>query len=397
MASSGIYVHIPFCVKKCFYCDFFSVACDDAKIRKEYTRALLKEIMFYGIKYGKNFKADTVFFGGGTPSLMEPEFIEKILGALKNYFTVDDDCEITLECNPATLSMDKLNRYRSMGINRLSIGAQSFDDDVLQKLGRIHKSEDIFKTVNLARSAGFENISLDLMFAVPGQNKKIWKESVEKTLELRPEHISFYSLEIGENTVFGKMLKKGDFIETPIEEDRRMYAIGLDMIEKAGYKQYEISNASLRGMECRHNLKYWNLSEYLGLGAGAHSFIRDVRYSNILNVREYYNTMWSQDMTSMIRFESSSAFGANCVDSYNVNTYKDNVSEYAFTALRTTKGIVFDDFKRKFKNEFWDLYSSQRAEFEKFVKNGYAVYDMRHVALTRKGMNISNKIMALFV
>ena len=173
MASSGIYVHIPFCVKKCFYCDFFSVACDDAKIRKEYTRALLKEIMFYGIKYGKNFKADTVFFGGGTPSLMEPEFIEKILGALKNYFTVDDDCEITLECNPATLSMDKLNRYRSMGINRLSIGAQSFDDDVLQKLGRIHKSEDIFKTVNLARSAGFENISLDLMFAVPGDRKSV--------------------------------------------------------------------------------------------------------------------------------------------------------------------------------------------------------------------------------
>ena len=149
----------------------------------------------------------------------------------------------------------------------------------------------------------------------------IWKESVEKTLELRREHISFYSLEIGENTVFGKMLKKGDFIETPIEEDRRMYAIGLDMIEKAGYKQYEISNASLRGMECRHNLKYWNLSEYLGLGAGAHSFIRDVRYSNILNVREYYNTMWSQDMTSMPISTCKTLCATNATGKANARQY----------------------------------------------------------------------------
>ncbi len=397
MATAGIYIHIPFCLKKCFYCDFYSEAADDEYIRKGYTRALLKEIGFYGAKYGKSFIADTIFFGGGTPSLMEPELIEKILRALKRNFFIAQESEITMECNPATLTAEKLLKYRRLGVNRLSIGAQSFDDEILGRLGRVHKAEDIIKTVELARKAGFDNISLDLMFAVPGQTMIKWRNSLKKALLLKPEHISFYSLEIAEDTVFGRMLKEGSLKETSVERDRRMYQEALDMTEAAGYNHYEISNCALPGKECTHNLKYWNLSEYMGLGASAHSFIKDVRYSNIDNLIQYSHVMWSQDPASNIRIEGSEAFGADCVTVSNVNTYMDNVAEYTFTALRTKEGVVFDDFSKRLKNEFWDIYALQRAEFEMFVQKGYAESDGRHIALTRKGIDISNRIMSLFV
>lgn len=397
MMPAGIYIHIPFCLRKCFYCDFYSEATNDEHVRKGYTRALLKEIGFYGAKYGKTFIADTVFFGGGTPSLMEPELIEKILRMLKKNFFIAQDSEITMECNPATLTAEKLMKYRKLGVNRLSIGGQSFDDEILRKLGRVHKAEDIAKTVELARKAGFGNISLDLMFAVPGQTMDKWKDSMEKALCLKPEHLSFYSLEISENTVFGRMFREGRLRETPVEEDRRMYHTALDMTDKAGYNHYEISNCALKGRECRHNLKYWNLSEYMGLGAAAHSYIKNTRYSNLDNIIQYSHTMWSQDVASNIRIEGSEAFGADCVVESSVNTYMDNVSDYTFTALRTKQGVVFEDFRKRLKNEFWDIYALQRAEFEMFVQKGYAESDGRHIALTRKGIDISNRIMSLFV
>ncbi len=397
MDTAGIYIHIPFCLKKCFYCDFFSIASDVDYIRKGYTRALLKEIGFYGAKYGKDFVADTIFFGGGTPSLMEPELIDKILRCLKRNFFIAQNSEITMECNPATVNLEKLVKYRKSGVNRLSIGAQSFDDDVLRKLGRVHRAEDVIKTVQLARKAGFDNISLDLMFAVPEQDMGKWVESMKKALALAPEHLSFYSLEIADGTVFGDMYQAGKLKETPVEEDRKMYHTALDMTDKAGYNHYEISNAALPGRECRHNLKYWNLSEYMGLGASAHSFIRDTRYSNISNVKMYYHTMWSQDATSNMRINDSEAFAADCVGASRTNTYMDNVAEYTFTALRTKKGVVFEDFTKKLKNDFWDVYALQRAEFEMFVREGYAESDVWHIALTRKGIDISNRIMSLFV
>ena len=189
MDHAGIYVHIPFCLKKCNYCDFYSEAIDDREIRKAYTKALFKEIGFYGTKYGKNFVADTIFFGGGTPTLMEPEFIDKIIQTLRTYFKITEQCEITMECNPATVTKEKLEKYRQAGVNRLSIGAQSFDDDVLQALGRVHKACDIQETFSMARDAGFENISLDLMFAVPKQTMKSWTDTIKKALELTVKYI----------------------------------------------------------------------------------------------------------------------------------------------------------------------------------------------------------------
>ena len=213
--AAGIYVHIPFCLRKCFYCDFFSRPVDNFELRREYTRALIYEIAFYGEKYGKNLKADTIFFGGGTPSLMEPKFIDSIIDALKKNFSISKQCEITMECNPATLTEDKLNGYKAAGVNRLSIGAQSFSDKILEGLGRLHKAADIEENFRLARKAGFENINLDLMFAVPGLITREWRRTVKKALNLRPEHLSFYSLEIAEGTVFDRMISDGVLRETP--------------------------------------------------------------------------------------------------------------------------------------------------------------------------------------
>lgn len=395
--GAGIYIHIPFCLQKCNYCDFFSQPVDKEMLRREYTRALLQEIAFYGEKYGKEFRADTIFFGGGTPSLMEPELLEKVLHELRQKFSISRKAEITAECNPATLSPEKLEEYKRIGINRLSIGAQSFDDEILKILGRIHSSEDITETFMMARDAGFDNINLDLMFAVPGQGLRKWNDTLKKAIKLKPEHLSFYSLEICENTLFGLLLEEGSLKETSQETDRKMYANAIKMIEKAGYDHYEISNGALPGRECRHNLKYWSFDPYLGLGASAHSFIDGVRFSNVKGIEQYITAMQNQDVSRAWKLGASDVFAADCVDWYHINTYRDSVGEYVFTALRTKKGVVLSDFEEKLKNEFWDIYGRERNKFEQFVRQGFAVSDKKHIALTRSGIDISNKIMSLFV
>ena len=395
--AAGIYVHRPFCLRKCFYCDFFSRPVDNFELRREYTRALIYEIAFYGEKYGKNLKADTIFFGGGTPSLMEPKFIDSIIDALKKNFSISKQCEITMECNPATLTEDKLSGYKAAGVNRLSIGAQSFSDKILEGLGRLHKAADIEENFRLARKAGFENINLDLMFAVPGLITREWRRTVKKALNLRPEHLSFYSLEIAEGTVFDRMISDGVLRETPEGMDRRMYEVCLEEVCRAGFNHYEISNAALPERECRHNLKYWNFNEYLGIGASAHSFINRVRFSNINSIEYYIDAMKKQDTAKGCKLGDSRVFGAGCVDHYHINSQTDNVSEYTFTALRTKRGVALRDFERKFDVDFWDVFRSEKERFEEYVRSGHAVSDSSHIALTHKGINISNKIMALFV
>lgn len=395
--AAGIYIHIPFCIRKCHYCDFFSKAVDSFELRKSYSRALLQEIAFYGKKYGKNFKADSIFFGGGTPSLMEPELIDKILSSLRKNFDIAEDSEISMECNPATLTEEKLEGYKKAGVNRLSIGAQSFDDDVLDKLGRIHMTADIVDTVQMAREAGFDNINLDLMFSVPDLPVNQWKEVLKAALRLKPEHISLYSLEIVEGTEFWKRLKNGEMSEQLWSLDRIMYHEALKLLRKRGYHQYEISNVARPGMECKHNKKYWSLEEYMALGAGAHGYMGGVRYSNICNIEKYIMLMQGQDLYSDVTLGESDVYGAECIDCYHINTYKDNVSEYVFTALRTNDGVDFEDFYNKFENRFWDVYEEERDEFELYVKHGDAISDDSHIALTERGIDISNRIMAIFV
>ena len=396
-SSVGIYVHVPFCLRKCSYCDFYSLPVDDGEARKAYVRALLREIAFYGQKYGREFKIDSIFFGGGTPSLMEPSLIAKIIESLSARFAVAQQAEISLECNPATADEAKLSAYRQSGVNRLSIGAQSFDDEVLAGLGRIHRAGDVEQTVKAARRAGFDNLNLDLMFAVPGLDGFKWRKTLRRALELAPEHLSFYSLEIAAGTPFERMLKEGKIEETPAALDRRMYHAALDLLDKAGYEHYEISNAALPGKECRHNIKYWNFDDYLGLGPAAHSFVEGVRFANVADVRKYVRTMENQDLAAENVVGASLVRGADCVDKFHVNTFRDNVGEYAFTALRTKKGLAFEDFEKRFASEFWDVFAEAKPAVEDFVRRGLAVADGNRVALTREGIDVSNKIMALFV
>lgn len=395
--AAGIYIHIPFCLRKCYYCDFFSKAVDDRELREAYTKALLQEIAFYGAKYGKEFKADSIFFGGGTPSLMEPELVQQIISAIKNEFSIDDDSEISMECNPATLTEKKLSGYKKAGVNRLSIGAQSFDDEVLEELGRIHRSADIVGTVKMARKMGFDNISLDLMFSVPKLDDKAWENSVKTALSLKPDHISFYSLEIAENTEFGKRFERGELVEQPASVDRLMYHKAIEIMKEQGFHQYEISNMALSGKECRHNRKYWRLEDYLALGAGAHGYVKGVRYSNVCNIKKYIASLGTQDINAETKLGESEAYGADCLEDYYINSYRDNVSEYVFTALRTNDGVSFKDFKEMFKDDFWSFYAKEKEEFLEYVRSGDAVSDEEHIALTEDGMDISNRIMAIFV
>lgn len=395
--AGGIYIHIPFCLRKCYYCDFYSKPIDDSALRKDYARALTCEISFYGAKLGKDFEVDSVFFGGGTPSLMEPELIKMILDSVRADFTLAEDAEITMECNPATLNAEKLTGYRKAGVNRLSIGAQSFDDEILTNLGRLHRSSDVEETVTLARKAGFDNINIDLMFAVPGQTVSIWEDTLKKAIGLNPEHISFYSLEIAEGTPFDTMLREGTIKETAVETDREMYRIAAEEFARAGYNHYEISNAAKAGREAKHNLKYWQFDDYLGIGASAHSFIGGVRFANVADVEDYIRVMMRQDMGSVQTLGKSTVAAADSIDWFHINSTKDSMAEYTFTALRTKGGVNLNEFESKMKVYFWDVYSEERSEFEEFVRGGYAVSDSTHIALTYKGIDISNKIMALFV
>lgn len=393
MRKAGIYIHIPFCLRKCPYCDFYSIAAGDGSLRSRFVKALIKEIETAGKKYGKNsdspMTADTIYFGGGTPSLLEPEQIRAVLGAVRDSFALAKDAEISLECNPATADEEKLKDLRRAGVNRLSIGGQSFDDEVLKTLERLHSARDTIRTVELGRKAGFDNISLDLMFAIPGQTEEKWEETLKQALSLDPQHISFYSLEFMEGTPFTRRMEKGLITETDAEADRRMYERGLEILAEAGFSQYEISNAA-RGREyiCRHNMKYWSLEEYLGFGPSAHSYVtgeqgRGLRFCNAADVAAYIEAMER---------------GESAIEDFCQNSLKDDASEYVFTGLRKNRGIDLRDFRKKFGSGIWDFYGKDvKEEFEEFVRCGFADETENNIKLTVKGMNISNRIMALFV
>ena len=389
MQKLGIYIHIPFCLRKCPYCDFYSTASHDKETRERFLSALCKELENYGGQYGKSRNVDTVFFGGGTPSILEAEEVSRIMTKLAETFHIAENAEISMECNPATASAEKLVAYRAAGINRLSIGAQSFSDDVLRTLGRLHDAEATRQTVHEARMAGFENISLDLMFGIPSQTAEIWRDTVKEAMALKPQHISFYSLEFMEGTPFWKMREDGTMAETEAEADREMYGEALAIMAEGGYHQYEISNAAFGPAgenECRHNLKYWNLDDYLGFGPSAHSFIDNIRRSNPDKLEEYCTNV------------EAGKFGKEGSDFYTENTFMDNVAEYMFTGLRKTTGIDKSAFREKFGKDIWQIYGEDcRAEFTEYAGGGFAEETEECLRLTLSGMNISNRIMAIFV
>ena len=325
-------------------------------------------------------EVDSIYIGGGTPSLLSEWDIGKIIDCLHEYFNVQRDAEITIEANPATLSDEKLERYLRKGINRLSLGVQSFENSVLETLGRIHNKNDAFYSFQRAKKAGFDNINLDIMFGIPGQSMKMWKDTVRQCIFSKPSHISLYSLQIEEGTEFYKMYKDGVLEAVPDLIDREMYHTALKMIKSAGYDHYEISNCALSGYKSRHNMKYWSYDEYVGIGLGASSFVDGSRYKNCSKMHDYIKAIK----------EKAIPVDINSVENY---TKREEMGIFVFTGLRKSEGISLEEFRRIFKENFFDVYSKKI--LSKY--RGLLILTGDRLYLTEQGMDISNSIMMEFL
>lgn len=329
----------------------------------------------------RDYAVDTIFVGGGTPTAIPAENLAQIIKCVKENFNVTANAEITTESNPGTMTAEMLKTYRNAGINRLSIGVQSLDDKVLSALGRIHTADEFKNTYFSARRAGFDNINIDLMFAVPLLTEKIWEDTLKEAIELAPEHISFYSLQLEEGTEFYRMYKEGTLTLADDETDRRMYHNAVKMLKEAGYHHYEISNAARPGFESRHNMKYWMFCEYLGLGLGASSFAGGKRFTNTSSMSDYIaennNFLLPQDTTAE-------------------NTEADDVFEYIFTGLRMTSGIDLAHFKSRFGKTIEEYYPDKTAYINRMIADGFMFRENGHLGLTLAGIDISNGIMSEF-
>lgn len=377
-----MYIHIPFCVKKCGYCGFCSFEGRGEETMERYARDLTRELLMYR---ERQIEIDTIFIGGGTPSLLPKEHIGQILEAAEAAFSVKKDAEITMEANPGTLSEEKLVFYREAGVNRLSIGAQSMSERLLRLMGRIHDRRAFLENYRAARRAGFENINVDLMLGMPAQSMGDWKDSLREVLELAPEHISFYSLQLEEGTEFCGKYKNGELDLPPEETERAMYHEGIRMLKEAGYRHYEISNCARPGFECRHNLKYWNFDEYLAAGLAAHSFEYEKgRRSNVTDLDRYWNAIEA---------------GRPAADdsAYEEETMRDYMGEYVFTALRRAEGVDLADFRKTFGIDFGEAYGGCMETLRHYESRGLIKLEKDRMKLTEKGIDCSNSIMAEFV
>lgn len=368
----SLYIHIPFCRQKCLYCDFPSYCGKENKMLS-YSNSLSKEIDNI-----KDRRINTIFIGGGTPTYLSLEGWNAIKRSIDK-LNKSEDLEFTVEGNPGTFDEEKLKLFKAMGVNRLSIGLQAWQDKHLKRLGRIHSSEDFVKSFFMARKLGFDNINIDLMFGLPSQSLEEWKETLERITELQPEHLSCYSLIIEEGTKFYDIYKQNE-LKLPDEDiERKMYMHTLEYLREEKYYQYEISNFSKENRECRHNLVYWNLEEYIGLGAAAHSYVGGFRYSNIREIDQYITMM---DSTNSAVVEKKK------------NSIKDNMEEFMFMGLRKIRGISIEKFNKKFKISIYEVYGDV---IEKYKKKNLLIEAEGQLFLTSKGTEISNSIMSDFM
>ncbi|HHX11860.1 MAG TPA: oxygen-independent coproporphyrinogen III oxidase [Clostridiales bacterium] len=384
----GLYIHIPFCVKKCDYCDFLSAPGTET-VKKQYVNALITEIYSYKGMVD-DYMVPSIFFGGGTPSVIDPLLIEDIMEAVRNVFHIDDTrLEATIEVNPGTLMKDKLMIYKRAGLNRISFGLQSTDNIELKKLGRIHSYEEFKENYDLARKIGFNNINIDLMSALPGQTLESWEKTLNTVIDFEAEHISAYSLIIEEDTPFyylyGEDGKLRD--QLPDEEtDRRIYHRTKELLRDSGYNRYEISNYSRDGYECRHNISYWVGTEYLGLGIGASSLLNGARIKNMHDINTYIEKcnkeLNNHSIQEAIREE------------YQDLSINDKIEEFMFLGLRLTKGISIKEFEKRFQSSIYNVYNK---EIEGLVDNCLIVIDGDRLALTDYGIDISNAVLSEFI
>ena len=365
--SLGLYVHIPYCVRKCNYCDFCSFPKGTGGVPDLYVDRLCDEILEYSGREQRPL--DTVYFGGGTPSLLSPCQMEKIVASIRNTFGISPLAEITFEANPGTLTREKVNAFRSLGFNRVSIGLQSIHENEMKKLGRIHNYEDFLSAFKMLREAEFDNISVDLMYGIPHQTKESFLETVRAVIALSPEHISAYGLMVEEGTPF---YAERDSLPLPsLDEECDMYDIARETLSDAGYEHYEISNYAQEGYRSRHNSLYWNLGEYIGIGAAAHSYYDGVRYANSEDVDEYI---------------SSSG-----LDNHGEKeTIEDLAYEYAMLKLRLRDGFSLSDYKARFGLSFTE---GKEQVLRRLFDEGLISMTDDRIALTERGFYLSNSIL----
>ena len=382
MREMELYVHIPFCVQKCSYCDFLSMPAED-EVKKEYVSRLKEEIRQMSEKYpGRMVKS--VFFGGGTPSILPGSAIVKIMDCIREHFQIREDGEITIECNPGTLDVSRLTQYKRAGINRLSLGLQSADDRELKLLGRIHTYEDFLKSFDCARKCGFDNINVDVMSGLPTQKLKSWEQTLKKVTGLKPEHISAYGLIIEEGTPFWKIYgydeetrqKGGQPLFLPSEEEeRQMYAFTEAYLAKKGYERYEISNYAKPGCQCVHNRGYWDRSDYLGLGLGASSMMDNCRFSNTGSMDAYLK---GQTLEGEV---------------YRLSR-REQMEEYMFLGMRMMEGISRADFLKQFQVTVDFVYADV---LKNLKQEGLILDEEGRIRLTDRGIDVSNYVFSQFL
>ncbi|MBR2674347.1 MAG: radical SAM family heme chaperone HemW [Mogibacterium sp.] len=458
--KTGLYIHIPFCIRKCNYCAFLSFCSEGAPLR-DYTNALVNEIKLRaslmraeaGLREDtssdgeRTVSLDTVYIGGGTPSVLDVSHMRDIVYAVQASFDIKKNAEITIEANPGTLGdneraiRDRLQAYRSMGINRFSMGVQSMNDNRLRFLGRIHTAEDVELDMKIAREVGFDNINLDLIFSVPGESMDDALSDAQSIVEFRPEHISCYSLQIEEGTAFANQIERGVLTEVSDEEDRETYHRLCSILKSAGYEHYEISNFARTGREdgaalgfgdcdtdslgksiyrSKHNSLYWDMSDYIGCGLGASGFVHGTRYRNTADIDKYierYTAAYIDTMTAATHTIKSDDEERPSTKEHLLlheeewrNSPFDNISEAVFTGLRRREGITYKDAVAAYtalecgeevtgnaEAFFWKVFGEARTGAEEFVESGHLIIDDKGLRLTEKGIDISNQIMALFV
>lgn len=370
MNSISLYIHIPFCEKKCYYCDFSSYG-GKKHLIDDYIKSLKEEIVLYKSVLD-DYKISTIFFGGGTPSILSGNQIAEIMETVVKYLSIEADAEISMEANPGTLTYDKLKTYYKIGINRLSIGLQACQNNLLRTLGRIHSFENYIKNLEEARNAGFLNINTDLMFSLPGQKKEDWEESLEKIVSLEIPHISAYSLIVEEETPFYDWVENRKILLPDEEVELEMYHYTIKYLEKNGYNHYEISNFAKPGFQCKHNLIYWQNKPYIGLGSGAHSYFNKKRFSNVNQIEEYISLL----KESKVPIE----------DEIDVSI-KDEISETMFLGLRMMEGVSIEEFTKRFNISPFEIYKYQ---INKFKEQNLLYWDEKHIRLTQKGVDLSN-------
>lgn len=375
----GIYVHIPFCLRKCNYCDFYSISGFSKGILEKYVDTVLCEIEKCQLE--KEYDFSTVYIGGGTPSLLEGKDLERIIKALYKKFRLKSDVEITVEANPATLDKGRISHFYNIGVNRFSLGVQSFADEELKILGRMHDESDILKTVEIFHELNIENFNIDLIYGIPGQTLEKWENNLKKAVDCAPSHISMYLLQLDDSVPMAKLVKKGHLEMLSEEDECEFYYRGLEYLENKGFKQYEISNFCRIGFACQHNLIYWQANEYIGLGAGAASYINRKRFMNTPQLENYIKNLSTGFLPPREELEF-------------MDTPEKVAADAVILGLRLCQGINLEEFARRFGIDIKERYKNIIDKYEKAsllkLENGY-------IYLTKKGYFLANEVLKEFI